>query len=382
MPAAKIGSLLHEAGIIMVALNACETAREERIMDPESRNERHPNDPRNDQSTEEVPSTSDIQTNLAKALVKCGIPSVLAMSYDVIPSFVAIFYKSFYKALLQSKSDVAEAVTTARQALLSQKQRAVGYGLSVELADWIIPVLYKSHDVTFSIATPDVIGSNPSSDDKTIETTSSREKLLGRLLPNFQFSEEFYSAVRENSTAQKSTNRMHGRGLEVLYVEALLLNPDSRRTLCLSGKPGIGKTHFVKGLADHWFRTGCVSNKPLYIDCFAHSDWRAIDVVREIVRGVVGLAISAENVEKTQHILRSSNMLVILDNVEEKNMSLKPEDRKTKHNLQSFIQSLDSGQSVMIIVSRAQLRGQPRLLSKQTIGESYDVHIEIFWIAP
>lgn len=376
MPAARIGALLREAGIVMVALNACETAREESIMDPESRSERHPNDPRNAQSTEKVPSTSDIQINLAKVLVKCGISSVLAMSYDVIPSSVTIFYKSFYKTLLQSKSDVAEAVTTARQALLSQKQRAVAYGLSVELADWIIPVLYQSHNVTFSLASPDFTGSNPPLDHKTIEPTSSRKKLFRRLFTKKSISEKFHSAVEENSTAQRTTNRMLGRGLEVLYVEALLLNTDSHRTLCLSGKPGIGKSHFVKGLADYWFRTGCISNKALYIDCFAHSDWRALDLLQEIVRGIVGLGISPENVEKTQHILRSSKMLVILDNVE-KNLSLKPEDRNAKYNMQSFIQSLNGGQSVMIIVSRADLRDQPRLLSK-TRGTSYLIPIEIF----
>lgn len=378
VPAAKVGALLHEAGIVMVALNACETAREVLNTNPESGNERHPYDPVDDQSTEGVPATSDVQTNLAKVLVNCGVPSVLAMSYDVIPSFVTIFYKSFYKDLLQSKSDVAEAVVTARKALLSQKQRAVAYGLSVELADWIIPVLYQSHDVTFSFASPNIAGSKPLPDHKHIETNSSRKKLFRRLFSKSSVSENSSSAVGQNSSAQQSTNRMHGRGLEVLYVEALLLNPNSRRTLCLSGKPGIGKTHFVKGLAEYWFCTGCLSNKALYIDCFAQSGWRAIDLLQEIVRGVVGLDISAENVEKTQHILRSSKLLVILDNVEEKHLSLKPVDRKAKHNLQSLIQSLDGGQSIMIVVSRAEPQGQLRLLSEETRGVSYLIHIDIF----
>lgn len=130
----------------MVALNACRSGREAPI-EAQILSTGRPT-----QATEDLIPAQGLHTNLARAFVECDIPSVIAMSYKVTASFVSIFYKSFYNALLKSDSSVAEAVGVARQVLIKHKDRNVGFGVKVELEDWIIPVLYESHTLTFDIA--------------------------------------------------------------------------------------------------------------------------------------------------------------------------------------------------------------------------------------
>ena len=368
VPAHEIGKLLREAGVLMVALNACETGREDPINAQTLSTEEHLQNTVNDQHTGDVTSASRVQINLAKTFVKCGVPSVLAMSHQISASFVTIFYKSFYNALLKSQSDVCEAVSIARQSLISQKHRAVGFGLNVELDDWIIPVLYQSHTVTFDIVSTGEVGSaGPRvAESQHLEIVPTRKKLLRRVFNQDSSNVKDISSRQIMPIVPESTNRMLGRGLEILYVEALLLSSNSRRTLFLSGKYGIGKTHFVKGLGNSWAVTGCISRKPVYIDCSIHLDWKAVDVLRAIIRNVTELDLTSNSIEKARLSLRNSQELIIVDNVEPEIFSTDAGAVDAQQSLQSFIQSLEGGKSILIIVSREDLRGQSRLLKKET----------------
>lgn len=354
----------------MVALNACETGREDPIDAQTLSTEEHLQNTANDQHTRDVPSTSEVQINLAKTFVKCGVPSVLAMSHQITASFVTVFYKSFYNALLKSQSDVSEAVSIARQSLISQKLRAVGFGLDVELEDWIIPVLYQSHTITFDIVSAGEVGSvRPSAvESQDLEIVPARKKLFRRVFNRYSSDVKDIPPGQIMPTVLQSTNRMLGRGLEILYVEALLLSSHSRRTLFLSGKYGIGKTHFVKGLGNYWALTGCISRKPAYIDCSIHPDWKAVDVLRAIIRLVTELDLAADSIEKARTNLRNSQELIIVDNVEPKNLSSEVGAVDAQHSLQSFIQSLDGGKSILIIISREDGFGQSAVLEELEEG--------------
>ena len=354
VPAHEIGKLLREAGVLMVALNACETGREDPI-DAQT-TEEHLQNTANDQHTGDVISAAGVQINLAKTFVKCGVPSVLAMSHQMLASFVTVFYKSFYNALLKSQSDICEAVSIARQSLMSQKHRVVGFGLDVELEDWIIPVLYQSHIVTFDIVSAREVGSvRPRvAESQHLEIVPARKTLFRRVF-NVDSSNVLDISPRQMPIVPQSTDRMFGRGLEILYVEALLLSRTSRRALFLWGKYGIGKTHFVKGLGKLWALTGCISHTPVYIDCSIHPDWKAVNILRAIVQNVTDLNLTANSMEKAQMSLRNSHMLIIVDNVEPENLSSEAGAIDAQHSLQSFIQSLDGGKSILMIVSREDL---------------------------
>ena len=365
----------------MVALNACETGREDPIdVQKLSTEEQLPNTV-NEQHTGDVTFASEAQINLAKTFVKCGVPNVLAMSHQITASFVTVFYKSFYNALLRSQSDVCEAVSIARQSLISQKHRAVGFGLDVELEDWIIPILYQSHTVTFDIVSAGEISSvRPRVvESQHLEIVPDRKNLFRRMLNQESSKVKDIPPRQSMPIVPQSTDRLLGRGLEILYVEALLLSSDSRRTLFLSGKYGIGKTHFVKGLGNLWALTGCISRKPVYIDCSIHPDWKAVDVLRAIIRKVTELDLTANSIEKAQTSLRNSQELVIVDNVEPENLSSEAGAVDTRHSIQNFIQSLDGGKSILIIVSREDLRGQSRLLKKETKSTLYNAERACWW---
>ena len=381
MPAHEIGERLREAGVLMVALNACETGREDPIDVQKLSTEEHLPNTVNDQHTGDVTFASEAQINLAKTFVKCGVPNVLAMSHQITASFVTVFYKSFYNALLRSQSDVCEAVSIARQSLISQKHRAVGFGLDVELEDWIIPVLYQSHTVTFDIVSAGEISSvRPRVvESQHLEIVPDRKNLFRRMLNQESSKVKDIPPRQSMPIVPQSTDRLLGRGLEILYVEALLLSSDSRRTLFLSGKYGIGKTHFVKGLGNLWALTGCISRKPVYIDCSIHPDWKAVDVLRAIIRKVTELDLTANSIEKAQTSLRNSQELVIVDNVEPENLSSEAGAVDTRHSIQNFIQSLDGGKSILIIVSREDLRGQSRLLKKETKSTLYNAERACWW---
>ncbi|KFA80049.1 hypothetical protein S40288_10656 [Stachybotrys chartarum IBT 40288] len=350
-PAHKIGKLLREAGVLMVALNACETAREDPIDDETLSKEEHPPNTAGDVRTEKFSSALGVQVNLAKTFVQCGVPSVLAMSHRITAGFVAVFYNSFYNALLKSQSDVREAVSIARQSLMSQNRRVVGFGLDVELADWIIPVLYQSHIVTFDIvSTGELDSTRPRvAEDQHLDMVPARKKFFRRVFNRDSSSPSEVPPRRSMAIVSQSTNRLIDRGLDILFVEALLLARNSRQTLFISGKYGIGKTHFVKGLGNLWALTG----------------WKVTNVLDAIIRKVNELDPTASTIEQVQMSLRQSQTLIIVDNVEPENLASEADAADAQHSLQSFIQSLDGGKSMLIIVSREDLSERSRLFSRQ-----------------
>lgn len=329
----------------------------------------------NDQHTGEFIYASEIQINLAKIFVKCGVPSVLAMSHLITSGFVTVFYKSFYNALLKSQADICEAVSIARQSLISRKLRVVAFGLDVKLEDWIIPVLYQSHTVTFEVVSagevssvrPSVVETQPPVD------VPARKKLFRRIFNRNSSNLTDISPRQIIPTVPQSTNRMLGRGLEILWVEALLLSNLSRRTLFLYGKYGIGKTHFVKELGKLWALTGCITHAPVYIDCSGHPDWKAVDVLRAIIRQITELDLLDDSIEKARTSLRNSQELIIIDHVEPETLSSEVEAADAQHSLQKFIQSLDGGKSILIIISRDDLREQSVSLEKATESTSCTV---------
>ncbi|CZR69547.1 uncharacterized protein PAC_19447 [Phialocephala subalpina] len=119
--ATRVGRVLRKHYVPCVILNACRSAR------------------------------SDIgwKANLAKVFVSIGIPLVLAMSYELTDSAAVRFMTDFYHELLLCRKSLSESAHAAREALWKHRSRKGRFGLSVDLQDWIIPVVYKSKDGPF-----------------------------------------------------------------------------------------------------------------------------------------------------------------------------------------------------------------------------------------
>jgi len=110
LPANGLVELLRGKGTRLVVLGACEGGR---------RDGRNP------------------WSSVATALVKAGIPAVIAMQYTVDDGLAAVFSGALYQALVAGLS-IEEAVTLARLAMrASARGRAI-----VDIRDWGVPVLY------------------------------------------------------------------------------------------------------------------------------------------------------------------------------------------------------------------------------------------------
>ena len=350
VPAKNIGQLIQKFGILLVALNACESGRAEPL---EGQNKVAPNGG----------SDPTIQINLAKVLVQSGIPSVLAASFQVSSSFVSVFYESFYKALLQPESNVCKAVSIARKSAMKEKSRKVGYGLAIELDDWIIPVLYQSHNMSLNIiplSKKDLEKGLVPSDmvSEASQSESRRESFFRRLVTKGSLSKQKEESNLSKSGLSPKTqdiNRMYGRGLELLYVETLLLSHGSRKVLLLSGKYGIGKTHFIKGLGKFWHNTQFLGAEPVYIDCYEHPEWRVGDILRRIVESITNLEYSKSTLEKAQQALQESRSLILVDNMSEENLRAGSNMPNEKAAFKALVKSFDENKSIMILASRDDL---------------------------
>lgn len=109
LPADRLAEVLRGRGVRLVVLGACETGRR---------------DGRN------------VWGSVATALLKAGIPAVVAMQFTVNDSLAAAFSGAFYRALIAGLM-VDEAVSAGRLAM-----RIAMPAASPHIRDWGVPVLY------------------------------------------------------------------------------------------------------------------------------------------------------------------------------------------------------------------------------------------------
>jgi len=81
---------------------------------------------------------------VAARLLNSGVHSVVANSYSIYQRSAKIFVNAFYTHLLKSGS-IAAAMQEGRRAMYKNKERDTYYG-TVDLEDWIVPVLYQRNE--------------------------------------------------------------------------------------------------------------------------------------------------------------------------------------------------------------------------------------------
>lgn len=207
----EIAKLIRDARIPVCILNACQSAKQE--------------------------GTSS-ETSLAKFLQDEGVNLVLAMRYSVSVSAATNLMSRFYRELFNNRP-IGQAISFARSFLHKDKTRQANLGYSIDLEDWVLPVIYQREEVAFQLR----------------ERTKSEKKLnyqkkakLPRLVPpRFGFI---------------------GRDLDILKVEKLL--QDSVNHLLIRGMLGIGKSAFLKYLAKWWVTTNFRNiDNCIYLDATA-----------------------------------------------------------------------------------------------------------------
>jgi len=125
----EIGKLLHDTGVPVLVLNACQSAMHEAVAHEE---------PAAGDVHEEVRAIG----SLAQAVVDQGIPAVLGMRYSVFVVTAAQYIGQLYAALAQGRP-FGQAASEGRKHLALNPDRWVGLQPR-PLQDWFVPVVYEA----------------------------------------------------------------------------------------------------------------------------------------------------------------------------------------------------------------------------------------------
>ena len=113
--AQEIADLLLKHSIPIVVLNACQSAK----------------------------LTADTEASVGSRLLESGVQTVVAMGYSVTVSAAVLMMTELYRQLFKNQ-DLSRALCYARKALHDDKNRKAYYDQTVELEDWMLPVVYQN----------------------------------------------------------------------------------------------------------------------------------------------------------------------------------------------------------------------------------------------
>jgi hypothetical protein len=124
-----IGSLLRDAGVPILILNACQSAFAEARAKP------------NENAPETALGEIEAYGSLGQAVVNTGAAGVVAMRYSVYVVTAAQFVAELYGALARGRT-LGEAVAFARGNLADEPNRKIAYD-ERPLQDWVVPVVWE-----------------------------------------------------------------------------------------------------------------------------------------------------------------------------------------------------------------------------------------------
>lgn len=173
-------------------------------------------------------SDSGTVANLSLELLRCGVSTVIGMSYKLLARAAGIFTQHFYESLLVKGADILTSTWEARRALREDRSRQAFFGLNIDVDDSIVPVFYTRH----------VLVQSPSSDFGL--------NLGG--LPKVPM--ECWKDAKNSGDIQSSN--FVGREFDMLCLENSLIANNG--FLYLFGHIGVGKTALLDD-AISWWRT-------------------------------------------------------------------------------------------------------------------------------
>ncbi|MDJ0694496.1 CHAT domain-containing protein [Mastigocoleus sp. MO_188.B34] len=326
--AQELADLLTGKGIPVCILNACQSAKQVKLGD----------------EGDEKEQADSRETSLGSRLMTAGMQMVVAMGYSVTVSAAAIVMEQLYRHLFNNKS-INEAIRLGRGELFRRKGRKAYFNKTIDLEDWLLPLVYTNKAVNFNLRE-----FTPEEEEEYFESVSSK----------FSFLEPEYGFV--------------GRDLAILKVEKALLR---HNILLLQGMGGTGKTTLLNYLRQWWQITSFTQD--VFYFAYDHKAWTLTQILFDIGKSVYNKFEFARfqamgqqaQVAKLVKTLRAENYTVVLDNFESVTgeelaiqNTLNPEQRQ---EIQGFLTKLVGGKTYVVIGSRSNEEWLQKTTFKQNI---------------
>jgi tetratricopeptide (TPR) repeat protein len=271
------------------------------------------------------------ESSLAARLWAAGTHSVLGMAWSVTISAAERLIPTLYGELFAGRS-LGAAVLAGRRTLYADKTRRAAFNETIELEDWLLPVVYQNRE-------PALIFRAFTEED----------------------AKNWYAEEAARSPEPEPEYGFFGRDLDVLRIETALLN--KRNLLLVQGMGGSGKTTLLKHLAHWWELTGLVEGS--FYFGWDERAWTRGQILRALAPNV-GLAASvlrafdaiseAAQQQAVAAALRARRYLIIFDNLESVTgaplaipHSL---DEAGRQQLRGFLVALAGGASLVLLGSR------------------------------
>ncbi|MCC5640220.1 tetratricopeptide repeat protein [Nostoc sp. CHAB 5844] len=307
--AQELAELLTGKGIPVCILNACQSGKQVK----------------NDNPDEDIRETS-----LGSRLMTAGMQMVVAMGYSVTVSAAKLMMAQLYRHLFNNQP-ITEAIRLSRRELFNIKERKAYFNKSIDLEDWLLPVVYCNRTVNFNLRQ-----FTPEEEEKYWETFGSQYRFP---LPEYGFV---------------------GRDLEILKIEKAVLR---HNILLLQGMGGTGKTTLLNYLREWWQRTNFVKN--VFYFGYDEKAWTLTQILFEIGKQVYGrfeqanfqAMNQAAQVQKLVAKLRAESYALILDNLESvtgQQLAIQNTLPETeREQIRDFLWRLQGGNTKVILGSRS-----------------------------
>jgi len=308
--AQEIADLLLKHGIPIAVLNACQSGK----------------------------LTADTEASVGSRLLEAGVQTVVAMGYSVTVTAAALMMTELYRQLFKDQN-LSRALCYARKALHNDKNRKAYYDQTVELEDWMLPVVYQN----------------------------------GGALAETSLSLREFTVAEEKTYWQKQSRLYHapattygfvGRDLDVLQIERRLMATSEgkrRNMLLIQGMGGSGKTTLLRHLMEWWQTTGFVEQ--VFYFGYDERAWSAAQIMdrlaQELLSDKLGIFRALDMAAQREMLgqkMCSGRHLLVLDNMESitgsalaiKN-TLKPDEQQ---ELRTLLAELLGGETMVLMGSR------------------------------
>jgi tetratricopeptide (TPR) repeat protein len=269
-------------------------------------------------------------SSLGARLLQAGARQVLAMAYSVTVSAAENLMAELYWHLFQGQ-DVARALSRGRAELWNRKGRRAYYDQTIDLEDWLLPVLYEDRPLALALC----------------EFTAEKSK-------------HWFDRLGARYTPPPLEYGFVGRDLDVLAIERRIL---AHNLLLIRGMGGAGKTSLLHHLARWWQATGLVEQ--VFYFGYDTQAWHCQQIYADIGLKLLGkgryyaelepLSLDGQKA-KLAHELNRQRHLLILDNLESITggslaipNTLSADEQK---NLRAFLAALSGGKTLVLLGSR------------------------------